>query len=226
MQYQIFPEHNRDIAPYATFEERMGEPDVLHAALGYVVDYFRSLEEKLNRYIVDLTNMERRAAQILLAELPFRSKLSVLVTLVHERMPTRRFNAGDADPVEMLHVLVARCRKAEEYRNLALYSSWKGEPGFDDALVKTSYMTLTGDQLLDVADFICITEDELDEWFIDPTANEAQTAEPSGLGEASGAPRLAVVPEGRGQSQRDRSAGRTQLQIRCSPVHRDETTPS
>jgi len=178
VDFKYLPHHNQGIRTGDTFEERVGAPTVVAAALGYAVWHFSVLEDAIDYHIAQLSGADDRASTIMLAELSFRSKVSILSALVRETVSAGRLiKVGEADPLEHFRELTVLCQRAEELRNGLMHSRWEGAPSSAQLTrrkttikprrgLHTASEVLTGDHIMDIGDFFALLSEELSEFFI------------------------------------------------------------
>lgn len=163
-----------------TFEERIGPPDACTSALGHVTVGFSWLEKSLDNHISDLAKLSPEIAPALTAELPFKTKVSVLSSLVRHQPPIRNFNCDSEDPAEIWDDILKMLYTCEDHRNRLVHSHWsqhwsqqiagkiqrtkttaKAKHG-----IRVTSETLTAGYLLDVYDYILNVQCVLDEYFL------------------------------------------------------------
>src|ERR1043166_3262614 len=159
-----------------TFEKRIGLPDECTSALGHVVIGFSWLEESLSDHIATLAQLSGHIAPAVTAELSFKTKVSVLSSLVRPKLSLRCFNVGSDEPEDVWNDIVKMLFASEELRNKLLHSHWSlalGEVIFRrKTTVKASHGVRVAEEehsaayLLDAYDFILNVKMVLDEFFI------------------------------------------------------------
>jgi hypothetical protein len=159
---------------------------VISSGIGHVALGFSHLEDSLNAAVAALLKTDSRAASIVAAEISFKAKVHILSSLVRERAGSREFNCGTDDPIEVFQELVSLLFRAEELRNQVMHSSWVHLPNVNSILsegrrtigrrkitakasrgLSVRAETLSGDDLLDIYDFILNVEYVFDEFFMD-----------------------------------------------------------
>lgn len=152
-----------------SYEDRIGTPDAISAAIGRIAINFNDLEKELSSVIAYLLQSGEDIGRIVTADLSFGNKVNLMSALSLARL-------SGADDTEQLQALSRLCRRAEELRNRILHSSWlsaslpefteriklssKGRKGFSQ---KRELMTSA--ELMDIADFIAYSTTMVDEYF-------------------------------------------------------------
>jgi len=141
-----------------TFEERIGKPVEVDAALGRVALAHALLENGLCELIHLLLGADPTASSIITAELSFRQRLDLFGALARSRIDS----SGSQETSERLGAFLQRCRRAGELRNTYMHSSYS-----QGARTKTTARGAQGLRLrvepidsallLDVADFVSET---------------------------------------------------------------------
>jgi hypothetical protein len=160
-----------------TFADRIGSPDECTSALGHVAVGFSWLEQSLERYIAEMAQVSSVVGPALTAELSYKTKVSVLSSLVRANLPLRAFNVGSENPEDVWTDIVKMLSTCEELRNQLLHSHWQPLPsGGQMRRTKTTAKAargvhvvteeLTANYLLDVYDYILNVECVLDEFFL------------------------------------------------------------
>jgi hypothetical protein len=159
-----------------TFAKRIGSPDECTSALGHVSVGFSWLEQSLEEHIAELAGLSPSVAPALTAELSFKTKVSVLSSLVRLRLPLRKFNADPEDPAAVWEDMVRMLFECENLRNKLLHSHWlprdapvmrrtkttaKAAQG-----IRVSSEDLSADYLLNVYDYILNVDYVLREFFL------------------------------------------------------------
>jgi len=159
-----------------TFADRIGEPDECTSALGHVTVGFSWLEQSLERHIADLARVSPVIAPALTAELSYRTKVSVLSSLVRILPPLHAFNAGSENTLEVWADIAKMLFSCEELRNTLLHSHWQPSIGRETLLrtkttakashgVRAISEELTADYLLDAYDYFLNVDWVLNEFF-------------------------------------------------------------
>jgi hypothetical protein len=162
-----------------TYEERV-IPSPFFSAIGQMAIWFSELEDEISKAIVILLNIDANTGKIVTSELSFRNKVHIMSSLVKNAVGKRNFSFSDSELPLALNELVANCFKAEELRNQILHSSYelldhnkqlfnrnkasaKSRMGLHvvKELVDAAY-------LQDVADFIIMVANDVDEFMIAP----------------------------------------------------------
>ena len=99
-----------------SFEERRGAPDAISAAIGQMALRFAALEARLTATLIGLLEGHEPWTPLLTAGLSFAEKLQLLDERVRLLAPTRAFNTGDLDPLELFAELRAQCLQAAQLR--------------------------------------------------------------------------------------------------------------
>ncbi len=161
------------------FVERVGPPDECTSALGHVFVGFSWLEQSLDRHIAELGQLSPAIAPAFTAELSFKTKVSILSSLVKAEPPLRQFNVGADDPSEVWKDFVRMLFECEDLRNKLSHSHWSLSAGTMIQRTKTtakaargihvSCEDLSSKYLLDVYDYILNVQYVLDELFLEIT---------------------------------------------------------
>lgn len=159
-----------------TFQDRIGSPDECTSALGYLTVGFSWLEQSLERHIATLAQVKPAIAPALTAELSYKTKVSVLSSLVRAQAPLRAFNTGSEDAKDVWNDILKMLFACEDLRNQLLHSHWRRVSGNQMRRTKTTSKAkcgirvmsedLTSDYLLDVYDYILNVEAALNEFFL------------------------------------------------------------
>lgn len=159
-----------------TFAERIGPPDECTSALGHVTVAFSWLEESLEQHIASLTQLSASVASVLTAEVSFKTKVSILSSLVRLQPPLRIFNVGAENQADVWSDILKMLSRCEELRNRLSHSRWSLANGQKIRRTKitakarrgirVSSEELTADYLLDVYDYILNVRWALDEFFL------------------------------------------------------------
>jgi hypothetical protein len=164
-----------------SFEARVGAPDPSSAAIGRIALGFAALEAHLTATLLRLREGDEPWHSLLTGGLSFAEKLHLLDERVRLLAPTRAFNTGDVDPVELFAELRTLCAQAARLRAQVLdpvtaeamltrivRGQGRGSSGRD----RPTQRSLTGTDmivdpgaLLDVSDFISMVIMELEEFF-------------------------------------------------------------
>ena len=161
-----------------TFEERVGEPEAFDAALGMIAMRFSQLDHMVDQFTRDIVGLQRGRPIIDVAMLSFKRKIVLLASTVSDLKDVLPFNTGPAPTDEFFGELKHNCLQADALYRQIMGAAWgyRRENGAVDVLGpdnaaselnKRSIGTLDAHQLLDIADFICLVEMELDEFFLD-----------------------------------------------------------
>jgi hypothetical protein len=165
----------------SSFEERCGPPDECTSALGHVIVGFSWLEESLDKHIAELSQISSRAAPALTAELPFKTKVSILSSLVQLDPPLCVFNSGSVHSMDEWRDIIKMIATAEELRNKLVHSKWSSGGQEIRRTKITAKATrgvrvvsevLSSDYLFDVYDYILNVQWVLDELFLRYECNE------------------------------------------------------
>ena len=146
-----------------SFQERIGNPDELEAALGLVAMNFQALEAALSLSIGALLGAERDTGRILTSELSFKQLLNVLIGLTRQQVSSNRW-AGSKDVIDRLKELAGASSHMEDLRNQYMHSVWiAAHRGSGQGVrrkvtakrvgLKEHVETVTSSHLLDVADY-------------------------------------------------------------------------
>jgi hypothetical protein len=159
-----------------TFADRIGSPDECLSALGLVTVGFSWLEQSLELHIAALAQVSSVVAPALTAELSYKTKVSVLSSLVCAHPPLRAFNVGSENPEDVWTDIVKMLSTCGELRNQLLHSHWHLPSGDRMRRTKTTAKAtrgvrvvtedLTAGYLLDVYDYILNVDWVLDEFFL------------------------------------------------------------
>ena len=158
-----------------TFVERIGPPDECVAALGHVTVGFSWLEKSLENHIATLAHLPPAMAPALTAEMSFKTKVSVLSSLIRFQPPIRAFNCGIEDPSDVWDDILKMLSACEQHRNRLIHSHWGCKNGEKIQRTKTtakaahgirvSSEVLTSYYLLDVYDYILNVDCILNDFF-------------------------------------------------------------
>jgi hypothetical protein len=178
-----------------SFEQRLGAPDLISAAIGQIALRFAALEARLTATLIDLLEGHDSWNPLLAAGLSFADKLQLLEERVRLLAPTRAFNTGDIDPLELFAELRTQCLQAAQLRARVLdptgteamlihIGRWRrhraegkhrqahnGMGAHQDASqarpdpTGTDRLMDPGD-LLDVADFLCMVTSDFETFFM------------------------------------------------------------
>jgi hypothetical protein len=193
--------------PGDSFAERVGPPDPVSAAVGRMTLNFAVLEVHLATTLIRLLEGDERWNPLLTTGLSFAEKLQLLDERVRLLAPTRAFNTGDIDPLDLFAELRSQCAHAARLRAQVLDPAmaeailtsavcWRDRGGrrarrraprteeknSGAAHLPTSQLgpdRLTDPSvLLDVADFICMVTEDFQQFFMP----NRPTAPSSGMG--------------------------------------------
>jgi hypothetical protein len=162
-----------------TFEERIGEPDPVEAAVGRIAMNFSDLEHTVDRFFHYLAGLQPGRAIISPATLSFRQKVDLLASTVSELKDVLGFNTGPAPTDEFFGELKHNCIQADALYREIMGARWGGRRANGAIEVLGSHNPtseqkhppmgiLDASKLLDIGDFICYAEYELEEFFLDP----------------------------------------------------------
>jgi hypothetical protein len=152
-----------------SYEERVGQPEAIEAAIGRIAINFAELEKELSSVISFLIGGNIEVGKIVTAELSFRGKLTLMSSLFHRHNP-------ESDIADRFRDLLRLCNQAEELRNQILHSSWlsaqirhsvhrkKYTAKMKQGLREQSVEMTSGD-LMDIADLISYAISMVDEFF-------------------------------------------------------------
>jgi hypothetical protein len=186
--------HPFELSGYS-FAERLGAPDPISAAIGQIMLQFAALEAHLTATLIHLLEGDESWTPLLAAGLSFAEKLQLLHERVRLLAPTRAFNTGTIDPLELFAELRTQCAQAAQLRaqvldpagaqvRLIYIGRWRRHrsqgrhqqadnrmgvhPGAGQARPGP---TVTGrlmdpGELLDVADFLCMVIRDFEESFL------------------------------------------------------------
>lgn len=160
-----------------SFRERVGAPDALSSGIGRVIINFQLLDEEINHSIHWILRSRKSACDIITAGLSFRNKVDLLFCLIEEYKDKILFNTPHVPMGHKIYIKELRnaITKCEELRNSIVHSSYLGIYWtYEKAMrVKKSIKTLeglrvikesiSGDNLLDIADYIIYISMELEE---------------------------------------------------------------
>ncbi|MCC7131773.1 MAG: hypothetical protein IT352_03960 [Gemmatimonadales bacterium] len=108
-----------------TFEERLGTPGALEAALGLLVIHFQELEAVIVEALGRLLATRRRDVAALTAEMSFKARIHALASL-YRIAQERETDPESADNIARLDELLGRCLFLEGERNRYVHSFWPG----------------------------------------------------------------------------------------------------
>lgn len=162
-----------------TFEERIGPPDSVEAAVGKISMNFADLEHTTNRLIRDIAQFEPGRPTIDPSTLSFRQKIGVLESTVSRLKDFVPFNTGHAQTEEFFDELNYICVEADVLYREVMGARWgrRHKNGGIELLKSVDLVSdssenrvavLDAHKLLDIADFIYLVEDELETFFLDP----------------------------------------------------------
>jgi hypothetical protein len=178
-----------------SFAERLGAPDPISAAIGQIALRFAALEAHLTATLIHLLEGDESWTPLLTAGLSFAEKLQLLEERVRLLAPTRAFNTGDIDPLELFAELRTQCVQAAQLRAQVLdptgaeailmhIGRWRrhraqgrhrhthnGTGGLQETGQAHPSPTEHGrlmdpGELLDVADFLCMVTSDVEEFFL------------------------------------------------------------
>jgi hypothetical protein len=164
-----------------TFEERIGEPEAFEAAVGKIAMNFSDLEHTVGRFVRYLTGLQPGRPTIDPVSLSFGRKVDLLASTVSELKDVLPFNTGPAPADEFFGELEHNCIQADALYRQIMGARWGGRRengaiemlGSDNSAGEQNEQSigaLNAHQLLDIADFICCVEMELDQFFLCPEA--------------------------------------------------------
>lgn len=172
-EYYLNPEFTRE-----TFEERTGDPDSFSAGIGRIVLNFSELEAQISNGIVKCLELDGERGRIVTSEIPFKSKVHILSSLVKHLSGKWRFN-NVGDTLKCWEKIEKQCFRAEEKRNQIMHSEWAG-PYLRDLKadrIKYSAKAKTGlkkqiepidsGRMLDIADYIITAAMFVEEFFLE-----------------------------------------------------------
>jgi hypothetical protein len=193
-------------------EERVGPPDPISAAIGRIALNFGVLEADLGTILNHLLEGDEGWGGLLMHPLSFDATLEFLEDRVRLLAPTRIFNTGDIDPLELFAELRTLCVHAAQLQAQVLdptradamlthvhrwkprrsrrrepqaTSAWDGDHDARQAgpgMSRTDMIVDPG-ELLDVADFICTVSEHVREFFmLDWSTRPSGGSEQEGLG--------------------------------------------
>lgn len=99
-----------------SFGARIGPPDPVSAAVGRLALHFAALDAALSDILHALLEGDEGWGGLLTAALSFDAKLALLGERVRLLAPTRAFNTGDLDPLELFAELRSQCAHAARLR--------------------------------------------------------------------------------------------------------------
>jgi len=155
-----------------SFEERIGEPDKLDAAVGKIASNLASLDSRLSRANAILRGLAPYEGTA--REMSFERKLELFASLCRRPSTLERLNFGDADRLECLNDLVSVIRQAAELGRNAINALprnifWRYD-GVRELPVRkplkgfiARFELLDAADLLDIADYIAYVDLELEE---------------------------------------------------------------
>ena len=178
-----------------SFAERLGAPDPISAAIGQIALRFAALEAHLTATLIHLLEGDQSWTPLLTAGLSFAEKLQLLEERVRLLAPTRAFNTGAIDPLQLFAELRTQCLQAAQLRaqildpagaqaRLLHIGRWRrhraqGQPrqahngmgAHPDAGWARPGPTgpdglMEPGDLLDVADFLCMVTSDFQEFFL------------------------------------------------------------
>ena len=173
----------KHLAPFGwtgdTFEDRIGEPVAFEAAVGRIAMNFSDLEHTVDRFIWHLVSLLPRRPAAETSTLSFRGKVDLLASTVSELKDVLCFNTGPAQADEFFGELKHNCIQADALYREVSGAKWgyrraSGVVEMLDSENPNSDVNsppvgaLDAHRLLDIADFICNVECELEEFFLDP----------------------------------------------------------
>jgi hypothetical protein len=195
-----------------SFEARVGPPDPISAAVGRIALNFAVLQADLGAILNHLVEGDEGWGRLLMHPLSFDATLEFLEDRVRLLAPTRVFNTGDIDPLELFAELRSQCVHAAQLRAqvpdptraeamLTHVHRWKPrrsrgrDPQATSARkgdrqarqpgpgMSRADMIVDPGELLDVADFICmVTEDVRAFFMLDWSTRPSGESEREGLG--------------------------------------------
>jgi hypothetical protein len=159
-----------------TFAERIGNPEEVPAAIGFVALRFAALEDSISLAIARVLAVEPDVGQTIVAEMAFKNKVHLLGSLLHRSASDPRLNIGNAEPLEFIRELIIQCFRAEELRNQVMHSSWTWI--YPDQVRRRKVTAKAGrglhirdeeldsGYLLDIADFIISVSMDVEQLFL------------------------------------------------------------
>ena len=149
-----------------SFEERIGDPDKLDAAVGKIARNLTALDSELSRANGILRGVASHDDAH--REMSFERKLDLFASLCQRPSTLARLNFGYGDPLEWLSELLSAIRQAAELGRNAINASPNG--GARERPVRTPlrgfiarFDLLDAADLLDIADYIAYVHSELEE---------------------------------------------------------------
>lgn len=119
-------EKNQDTAGY---QERIGVPKELPAAIGIISMSFQELENNISKRIIEMIDLRLEIGEIITAELSYKNKVNLFSSLYYERKEKYHFNSLPNYEKEYFNELLKALHKCEEMRNQILHSGiiekWK-----------------------------------------------------------------------------------------------------
>ena len=97
-----------------------GDPTTVTEALGEAVISFEQLDEQFSTSIAFLLRRGDTIGQIVTAELSFKAKVNLFVSMFKHAAP-------ETEHSEQIRELAGACRKAEGIRNQLIHSKWRRE---------------------------------------------------------------------------------------------------
>ncbi len=134
-----------------SFEERIGEPNEFDAAIGKAAMNFWGLDRAVDRLIRYLDALESSVSTIDIESMKFREKVKLLASMVKRHRDIYPFNTGTAPFDEVNAELWRNCLQAGALYSEVRHSDWRSLSEGRGA-----------DGVLDVADFICCVEMDLE----------------------------------------------------------------
>jgi len=162
----------------SSFEEMVGDPQPLPAAVGEVALSFSDLEQNASTKIAALLRADPVASATVTAQLSFKAKVDLLASLLKLRFTQTPFNVGANEPEAALRELVALLTQCEELRNRVMHSTWRPSPQEKGTVrrvketarakhgFRQEFEDLTPGNVLDISDYIIYGSNALDEFFL------------------------------------------------------------
>jgi ribosomal protein L35 len=106
------------------FDERLGEPEELEAAIGLISVSFSDLEDEISKAITRMLNISKELGDIITCELSYKIKVHIFSSLIQHLKESYHFNAVPGHEDEYYKELVKALFKCEELRNRIMHSSY------------------------------------------------------------------------------------------------------
>jgi len=174
---RYFEHYEQPLWTGQTFAERTGKPEEITCAIGRIAMNFARLEHVVAECASKLLKVEEATAQVLLAEHSFKGKVGVLSSLFRIHAKGQSPTIGGYDRLEIFEELCSYIFRSEELRNMVLHSNWNGPYLWDRVVTRRKVTakashglriqeeTMDAGKLLDIADYIGGTAEELDNYF-------------------------------------------------------------